>query len=77
MENLQVLCSEEYTRHLISERRNHLLTQIEEVRRTRALQRFARGRVGGVDGQGLATIAVVRLFATLDPWLKSVILHSG
>lgn len=41
------------------ERRSHLLTQIEEVRRTRAVQRAARKRRGGLDGQGLATVAVV------------------
>ncbi|KAJ8765487.1 hypothetical protein K2173_014609 [Erythroxylum novogranatense] len=87
-------------RRRISERRNRLLTQIEEFRRTRTLQRFARERLGGVDGQSLATIAVVgytnagkstlvsilsesnlyadsRLFATLDPRLKSVVLPSG
>lgn len=43
----------------ILERRRILLSQIEEVRRTRALQRAARKRHGGSDGQGLATVAVV------------------
>lgn len=43
----------------ILERRSHLLAQIEEVRRTRALQRAARRRHGGLHGQGLATVAVV------------------
>ncbi|EOX91775.1 GTP-binding protein hflx, putative [Theobroma cacao] len=46
-------------RRRILERRSHLLTQIEEVRRTRAVQRAARKRRGGLDGQGLATVAVV------------------
>ncbi|TXG59976.1 hypothetical protein EZV62_014549 [Acer yangbiense] len=87
-------------RRRIIERRRQLLSQIEEVRRTRALQRAARKRHGGVDGQGLVTVAVVgytnagkstlvsalsksdlyrdaRLFATLDPRLKSVVLPSG
>lgn len=43
----------------ILERRNHLLSQIEEVRRTRALQRASRRRHGGTEGQGLATVAIV------------------
>ncbi|KAH9664065.1 GTP-binding protein [Citrus sinensis] len=87
-------------RRRILERRSHLLSQIEEVRRTRAVQRAARRRHGGSDGRGLATVAVVgytnagkstlvgalsdsdlfsdaRLFATLDPRLKSVVLPSG
>lgn len=87
-------------RRRILERRSHLLYQIEEVRRTRAMQRAARRRHGGSDGRGLATVAVVgytnagkstlvsalsdsdlfsdaRLFATLDPRLKSVVLPSG
>ncbi|PKA54784.1 GTP-binding protein [Apostasia shenzhenica] len=87
-------------RRRIQERRNQLLAQIEEVRRTRAVQRSARRRHGGSDGRGLATVAVVgytnagkstlvsalsssdlyrddRLFATVDPRLRSVILPSG
>ncbi|XP_022740872.1 GTP-binding protein At3g49725, chloroplastic [Durio zibethinus] len=87
-------------RRRILERRSHLLSQIEEVRRTRAVQRAARKRQVGFDGQGLATVAVVgytnagkstlvsalsdsdlysdvRLFATLDARLKSVVLPSG
>lgn len=43
----------------ILERRSSLLAQIEEVRRTRALQRSARKRHGGLYGQGLATVAVI------------------
>ncbi|KAE8725655.1 GTP-binding protein [Hibiscus syriacus] len=43
----------------ILERRNHLLSQIEEVRRTRSVQRAARKKRGGLDGQGLSTVAVV------------------
>ncbi|PPD86035.1 hypothetical protein GOBAR_DD17036 [Gossypium barbadense] len=46
-------------RRRILERRNHLLSQIEEVRRTRAVQRAARKKRGGLDGRGLATVAVV------------------
>ncbi|XWS45097.1 hypothetical protein CRYUN_Cryun15aG0107300 [Craigia yunnanensis] len=46
-------------RRRILERRSHLLSQIEEVRRTRAVQRAARKRRVGLDGQGLATVAVV------------------
>ncbi|XP_042492646.1 GTP-binding protein At3g49725, chloroplastic [Macadamia integrifolia] len=87
-------------RRRILERRNHLLSQIEEVRRTRAVHRAARKRRGGLNGQGLVTVAVVgytnagkstlvsalsdsdlysddRLFATVDPRLRSVILPSG
>lgn len=87
-------------RRRIIERRNYLLSQIEEVRRTRSLQRAARKRHGGSNGQGLATVAVIgytnagkstlvsvlsdsdlysdaRLFATVDPRLRSVILPSG
>lgn len=43
----------------IQEKRNRLLSQIEEVRRTRALQRSARKRHGSSYDQGLATVAVV------------------
>ncbi|XP_057979554.1 GTP-binding protein At3g49725, chloroplastic [Malania oleifera] len=87
-------------RRRILERRNRLLSQIEEVRRTRALQRAARRRHGSSDGRSLATVAVVgytnagkstlvsalsdtymysddRLFATVDPRLRSVVLPSG
>ncbi|KAK1300310.1 GTP-binding protein [Acorus calamus] len=87
-------------RRRIQERRSHLLTQIEEVRRTRALQRSSRKRHGGSGGLSLSTVAVVgytnagkstlvsvlsdcdlysddRLFATVDPRLRSVILPSG
>eukprot|EP00268_Persea_americana_P026016 TRINITY_DN2536_c0_g1_i6.p1 TRINITY_DN2536_c0_g1~~TRINITY_DN2536_c0_g1_i6.p1 ORF type:complete len:522 (-),score=100.19 TRINITY_DN2536_c0_g1_i6:1240-2622(-) len=87
-------------RRRILERRNHLLSEIEEVRRTRALQRSSRKRRGGLQGQGLATVAVVgytnagkstlvnalsdsdlysddRLFATVDPRIRSVFLPSG
>ncbi|RZC66248.1 hypothetical protein C5167_009942 [Papaver somniferum] len=46
-------------RRRILERRNRLLTEIEEVRRTRALQRASRKRRGGTEGQGLATVAIV------------------
>ncbi|XP_038990080.1 uncharacterized protein LOC103704272 [Phoenix dactylifera] len=87
-------------RRRIQEKQNHLLSQIEEVRRTRALQRSARKRHGSSYGRGLETVAVVgytnagkstlvgalsesdlysddRLFATVDPRLRSVILPSG
>ncbi|XP_019458768.1 PREDICTED: GTP-binding protein At3g49725, chloroplastic isoform X2 [Lupinus angustifolius] len=87
-------------RRRILERRNYLLSQIEEVRRTRAVQRAGRKRHGGSFGQGLATVAVVgytnagkstlvselsnselysdcRLFATVDPRLRSAVLPSG
>lgn len=43
----------------IQERRSQLLVQLDEVRRTRALQRYARKRRGGSDGHGLTTVAVV------------------
>jgi hypothetical protein len=43
----------------IQERRVKLLTQIEDVRRTRALQRSSRKRHGGSFGQELVTVAVV------------------
>ncbi|WOG92990.1 hypothetical protein DCAR_0312269 [Daucus carota subsp. sativus] len=87
-------------RRRIIERRNQLLSEIKEVRRTRALQRASRKRQGRSDGQDMATIAVVgytnagkstlvsalsdtylysddRLFATVDPKLRSVVLPSG
>ncbi|KAI9089374.1 hypothetical protein K1719_029653 [Acacia pycnantha] len=87
-------------RRRILQRRNHLLLQVEEVRRTRALQRAGRKRQGNSFGQGLATVAVVgytnagkstlvseladsdlysdcRLFATVDPRLRSTVLPSG
>lgn len=87
-------------RRRIQERRVSLLAQIEEVRRTRAIQRSSRKRHGDSFGQELVTVAVVgytnagkstlvsalseadlysddRLFATVDPRLRSVILPSG
>lgn len=36
-----------------------MLSEIKEVRRTRALQRAARKRHGGSDGQEIPTVAVV------------------
>lgn len=41
------------------DRRKQLLYEMKEVRRTRALQRAARKRHGGANGQGIATVAVV------------------
>ncbi|WJX59294.1 hypothetical protein P8452_44633 [Trifolium repens] len=87
-------------RRRVLERRSYLLTQIDEVRRTRAVQRAGRKRHGGSSGQRLATVAVVgytnagkstlvsnltdsdlysdcRLFATVDPRLRSAVLPSG
>ncbi|KAF8674329.1 hypothetical protein HU200_048158 [Digitaria exilis] len=87
-------------RRRIQERRVSLLAQIEDVRRTRAIQRSSRKRHGGSYGQELVTVAIVgytnagkstlvsalseadlysddRLFATVDPRLRSVILPSG
>ncbi|KAK4754151.1 hypothetical protein SAY87_002255 [Trapa incisa] len=87
-------------RRRILERRIRLLSLIEEVRRTRALQRASRKRHGGSFGHGLSTVAVVgytnagkstlvgalsesdlygddRLFATVDPRLRSIVLPSG
>ncbi|KAK7385906.1 hypothetical protein VNO78_31862 [Psophocarpus tetragonolobus] len=87
-------------RRRILARRSYLLSQIEEVRRTRALQRAGRKRHGDSSGQGLATVAVVgytnagkstlvsrlsdtdlysdcRLFATVDPRVRSAVLPSG
>ncbi|KAM3286073.1 GTP-binding protein, chloroplastic [Capsicum chacoense] len=46
-------------RRRIIERRSQLLSEIKEVRRTRALQRAARKRHGGTDGQEIRTVAVV------------------
>ncbi|GER39619.1 GTP-binding protein [Striga asiatica] len=46
-------------RRRISERRQKLLSEIKEVRRTRAVQRAARKREGESLGQELATVAVV------------------
>ncbi|KAK4367874.1 hypothetical protein RND71_011666 [Anisodus tanguticus] len=87
-------------RRRLLERFHQLSSEIKEVRRTRALQRAARRRHGGSDGQEIPTVAVVgytnagkstlvsavseshlycddRLFATVDPKLRSVILPSG
>nr|AAT77056.1 putative GTP-binding protein [Oryza sativa Japonica Group] len=87
-------------RRRIQECRVRLLAQIEDVRRTRAIQRSNRKRHGNSFGQELVTVAVVgytnagkstlvsalsetdlysddRLFATVDPRLRSVILPSG
>ncbi|RLN40808.1 GTP-binding protein [Panicum miliaceum] len=46
-------------RRRIQERRVSLLAQIEDVRRTRAIQRSSRKRHGGSFGQELVTVAVV------------------
>ncbi|VFQ75360.1 unnamed protein product [Cuscuta campestris] len=46
-------------RRRILERRMQLLSEIKEVRRTRALQRASRKRHGGSDGHSIATVAVV------------------
>lgn len=46
-------------RRRILERRSQLLSEIKEVRRTRALQRASRKRHGGSDGQDMATVAIV------------------
>ncbi|KAH9313919.1 hypothetical protein KI387_022546 [Taxus chinensis] len=87
-------------RRRILERRNQLLSEIEEVRRTRALQRVARKRHGKGYGRGMPVVAVVgytnagksslvaglsqsdlyiddKLFATLDPRVRSIFLPSG
>ncbi|KAL3844939.1 hypothetical protein ACJIZ3_002342 [Penstemon smallii] len=87
-------------RRRILDRRKKLLSQIKEVRRTRAMQRVARKRQGSSPGQDIATVAVVgytnagkstlvsalsntflycddRLFATVDPKLRGVVLPSG
>lgn len=49
----------ELQRRRISERRKRLLAEIEEVRRTRAVQRAGRRKRGALDAPGLATVAVV------------------
>eukprot|EP00252_Welwitschia_mirabilis_P007773 TRINITY_DN19459_c0_g1_i2.p1 TRINITY_DN19459_c0_g1~~TRINITY_DN19459_c0_g1_i2.p1 ORF type:complete len:614 (+),score=114.64 TRINITY_DN19459_c0_g1_i2:127-1968(+) len=88
-------------RRRILERRKHLLQEIEQVRKTRALHRAARRRHSNTYyGQNLPTVAVVgytnagksslvaalsdsnlyiddKLFATLDPRVRKVILPSG
>ncbi|PIN13040.1 putative GTP binding protein [Handroanthus impetiginosus] len=46
-------------RRRISDRRKKLLSEIKEVRRTRAMQRAARRRQGGSPGLEIATVAVV------------------
>ncbi|KAK1439046.1 hypothetical protein QVD17_04861 [Tagetes erecta] len=46
-------------RRRIIERKNQLLLEIKEVRRTRALQRASRKRHGGTHGQHMPTVAVV------------------
>lgn len=87
-------------RRRIIERKIQLLSEIKEVRRTRALQRASRKRRGGSHGQDMPTVAIVgytnagkstlvstlsdtylfcdnRMFATVDPKVRSVILPSG
>lgn len=87
-------------RHRILDRRQQLLSEIAEVRRTRATQRAWRKRQNKSPGQEIPTVAVVgytnagkstlvsklsnsyvysddRLFATVDPKLRSVTLPSG
>ncbi|KAK9749616.1 hypothetical protein RND81_02G138500 [Saponaria officinalis] len=49
----------ELQRRRISDRRKYLLGKIEEVRRTRAVQRAGRRKQGNLDDQTLATVAVV------------------
>ncbi|KNA21608.1 hypothetical protein SOVF_041610 [Spinacia oleracea] len=49
----------ELQRRRISERRKRLLAEIEEVRKTRAVQRAGRKKQGVLDAPGFATIAVV------------------
>uniref|UniRef100_A0A803L6R1 Hflx-type G domain-containing protein n=1 Tax=Chenopodium quinoa TaxID=63459 RepID=A0A803L6R1_CHEQI len=49
----------ELQRRRISERRKRLLAEIEEVRKTRAVQRAGRRKQGVLDAPGLATVAVV------------------
>lgn len=49
----------ELQRRRISERRMKLLSEIQEVRRTRAVQRVARRRQGGSPGQEIPTVAIV------------------
>uniref|UniRef100_A0A251T3P9 Putative GTP-binding protein, HflX n=2 Tax=Helianthus annuus TaxID=4232 RepID=A0A251T3P9_HELAN len=46
-------------RRRIIERKNQLMSEIQEVRRTRALQRASRKRYGGTHGQHMPTVAVV------------------
>ncbi|XP_076913330.1 GTP-binding protein At3g49725, chloroplastic-like [Bidens hawaiensis] len=46
-------------RRRIIERKNQLLLEIQDVRRTRALQRTARKRYGGKHGQHMPTVAIV------------------
>ncbi|KAK9052511.1 hypothetical protein SSX86_029140 [Deinandra increscens subsp. villosa] len=46
-------------RRRIIERKNQLLLEIKDVRRTRALQRASRKRHGGTHGQHMPTVAIV------------------
>lgn len=46
-------------RRRIIERKNQLLSEIKDVRRTRALQRASRKRHGGSYGQDMPTVAIV------------------
>ncbi|KAI7747194.1 hypothetical protein M8C21_029555 [Ambrosia artemisiifolia] len=46
-------------RRRIIERKNQLMSEIQEVRRTRALQRASRKRYGGTHGQHMPTVAIV------------------
>jgi 50S ribosomal subunit-associated GTPase HflX len=61
----------------IIERRNYLLSQIEEVRRTRSLQRAARKRHGGSNGQGLATVAVIGYTNAVGGLNLIILAHHG
>ncbi|XP_074308885.1 GTP-binding protein At3g49725, chloroplastic [Silene latifolia] len=49
----------ELQRRRISDRRKYLLGKIEEVRKTRAVQRAGRRKQGALDDQGIDTIAIV------------------
>ncbi|GAB4821475.1 hypothetical protein N2152v2_008521 [Parachlorella kessleri] len=84
----------ELQRRRVADRRRRLLRWLEEVRRTRAVQRAARRRSGkavvavvGYTNAGKSSLVNAlskadvgvedRLFATLDPTLRRVLLPSG
>nr|GMC57612.1 GTP-binding protein At3g49725, chloroplastic [Ipomoea batatas] len=73
-------------RRRILERRLQLLSEIKEVRRTRALQRASRKRHAGSNGQDIATVAVVGytnagkstlVSALTDSYISTVMIGMG
>lgn len=56
----------------IIERKTQLLSEIKEVRRTRALQRASRKRRAGSHGQDMPTIAIVGYTNAVGVFYKQI-----